>query len=655
MKRNKFHIVVLLYFSLILFKPVKLYAQSQFNETISKAIQNKFNALSDLNNLFEDSKRDTLKMRRLLIESQNSGYLEGEAYALNRLGISYTDISLYEKAIKYHQKANKQALQVKSNSLLVWSLNMEGIVYRRMNRLKPALDCNLEALRIMDTIINPSKDIKRSRSIAQNSIGNIYKTMEQYALAIEYFEASLKTSILLEDKTGLAVNYQNIGTCYEGLGNLDRALSEYQRSLSYGRQLKDSIKGKSICYNSIGVIYAKKKDFLKALDIINEALTMALDINDQFYISKSHSNLGLVYTQVEDFKKASYHLNKAISISKKHDIPLLNSEALLTRSILEKRKGNFEQALFDYQEATEIKNGILNTKSFHYIDDNDEKYHKELNINRFDALAQENKLISDRFNRFRLISLIGLCSLVLILIMGASFVNTRKLNNEKKILTLEQDILRAQMNPHFIFNSLNAIKLYMINNEKENAVYYLNKFSKLIRKILVASKEKNVSLEEELDTMELYMNIENIRFDNTINYHVKIDPTIPIKEIKVPSLFLQPFLENAIWHGLSSKVGDKCICICISKINSSHIRFTVEDNGVGREQASKNKDNILFKRKSVGISLTKERLHNFSKDYLDTYHFEIIDLKGEDGSPIGTKISIDLPVQRTKLVTTAAV
>lgn len=117
-------------------------------------------------------------------------------------------------------------------------------------------------------------------------------------------------------------------------------------------------------------------------------------------------------------------------------------------------------------------------------------------------------------------------------------------------------MLRSQMNPHFIFNSLNSIKFYIFNNEKENTVYYLNKFSKLIRKILIASTEKEISLAEESKTMDLYMNIENIRFSNKINYSHSVDKEIEIDSIKIPSLVLLSFLENALWHGLSSKKQD---------------------------------------------------------------------------------------------------
>src|SRR5690606_3958204 len=125
--------------------------------------------------------------------------------------------------------------------------------------------------------------------------------------------------------------------------------------------------------------------------------------------------------------------------------------------------------------------------------------------------------------------------------------------NEKRVLTLEQKMLRSQMNPHFLFNSLNSIKLYIINNEQKNAVHYLNKFSKLIRKILEASSQREISLAEELETVELYMNIENIRFSNEIDFRIDVDKDIFIDNIKIPSLTLQPFLENSLWHGLSPK------------------------------------------------------------------------------------------------------
>ncbi|MCB0446110.1 MAG: histidine kinase, partial [Gelidibacter sp.] len=207
------------------------------------------------------------------------------------------------------------------------------------------------------------------------------------------------------------------------------------------------------------------------------------------------------------------------------------------------------------------------------------------------------------------------------------------------------------MNPHFIFNSLNSIKLYIINNEKENAVYYLNKFSKLIRKILIASTEKEMSLEEELETMQLYMNIENIRFSNEIDFTINVDKIINTASIKVPSLILQPFLENALWHGLSSKKEDKKIVLSVSKTSEDFVTISITDNGIGRKESERINKNKILKRKSVGIDITKARLSNFSKRYTSDYKLIIEDLYDDNGSPIGTKVIVNIPTRAIVLKT----
>ena len=220
-----------------------------------------------------------------------------------------------------------------------------------------------------------------------------------------------------------------------------------------------------------------------------------------------------------------------------------------------------------------------------------------------------------------------------------------QLKNEKKVLMLEQQMLRSQMNPHFLFNSLNSIKLFIINNEKETAVYYLNKFSKLIRTILSNSQEKEISLKEELETMALYLNIENIRFTEKINYEVKIEDGLNPEEIKIPSLILQPFIENAIWHGLSNKKGDKNLKINIQKIDDFGIRFEIIDNGIGRELAQKIKDSKVSKQTSIGLKLTKERLQNFAKNLSKTTEINFEDMYDAHKNPVGTKAIIIIPIK----------
>lgn len=220
-----------------------------------------------------------------------------------------------------------------------------------------------------------------------------------------------------------------------------------------------------------------------------------------------------------------------------------------------------------------------------------------------------------------------------------------KVKSDKELIELKVSSLRSQMNPHFIFNSLNAIKLYIIDNDKENAVYYLNKFSKLIRKILATTREKEITLADEIETIKLYIDIENIRFSNEIESSFIIDKNLSLSMIKISSLILQPFIENAIWHGLSSKKGTKIITINFGKENNTHLKITITDNGIGRKKSSEIKKKKIHKKESVGIKLTEERLINFCKDYENKYSLNFIDLYNDDKIPIGTKVVLKIPLK----------
>ncbi len=213
---------------------------------------------------------------------------------------------------------------------------------------------------------------------------------------------------------------------------------------------------------------------------------------------------------------------------------------------------------------------------------------------------------------------------------------------ERELAELKVNFLRSQMNPHFIFNSLNSIKLYIINNEKENAVYYLNKFSKFIRKVLEATREKISSLAEELETIRLYVNIENIRFENQINFTVKIENGLDLQGIKVPSLILQSFVENAIWHGLPL-AEQKQLTILVKKESEKEIKITIEDNGIGMKRSKEINRQKFHQRRSIGLQITRERLQIFYKDYEGSYSLTYTELYPEKENP-GTRVELRIPL-----------
>ncbi len=216
-------------------------------------------------------------------------------------------------------------------------------------------------------------------------------------------------------------------------------------------------------------------------------------------------------------------------------------------------------------------------------------------------------------------------------------LNLLKIGFESELKDIHLASLQNQMNPHFIFNALNSIKVFLIENNKEKAVYYLNKFSKLIRKILESSRIESHLLEEELEIISLYLSIENIRFEEEIQYSIKKEPSVTISKIKVPPLILQPFVENAIWHGLMLSPKEKKIVIRVYNDNGV-IKLELKDNGIGREASQQLKQKKSFKKESFGLKLTGERLSFFNQKNKLNYKFEFIDLKDKEGNPTGTKV-----------------
>jgi LytS/YehU family sensor histidine kinase len=217
---------------------------------------------------------------------------------------------------------------------------------------------------------------------------------------------------------------------------------------------------------------------------------------------------------------------------------------------------------------------------------------------------------------------------------------------EKKLANVEMSALLAQMNPHFLFNSLNSIDSYIIRNESKKASEYLNNFARLVRLILQNSRSNYISLKDELESLDLYLQMETLRFANRFEYEIQLPPDIDSSAILIPPMLIQPYVENAIWHGLMHKKDGKQgkVELIISK-REDNLFCVIQDNGIGREKAETFRTQHPGNRKrSMGMQITKDRMEMINKLYSTNTTMQVIDLHDDEGNATGTRVELVIPI-----------
>ena len=220
-----------------------------------------------------------------------------------------------------------------------------------------------------------------------------------------------------------------------------------------------------------------------------------------------------------------------------------------------------------------------------------------------------------------------------------------KATNAHKTAELELQSLRTQLNPHFMFNSLNSIQELILLEENEKSQSYLARFGKLLRMLLENAESPFISLRKEIDFLQLYLGLENLRIPD-LQYSISTDPTLNTEETLIPNMILQPYIENAIWHGLSHKEKDKQLQIRIYRENGT-VNYEIEDNGVGRKKAAELKSLFRQKHQSKGMELLSKRFKLLNEEYSSDINTTITDVI-KNNEVAGTLVRIKVPVKLTE-------
>ncbi len=584
-----------------------------------------------------------------------------QLYVLTSRGLLFQNLGKTDSALFFF---NKVLAYEKDSSLQAPVARVWGNVtnyYRQKGDLKTALSY---ALKSEKYFLTNSK--YRSLALLYQNIAGILYDLNDEKKAFEYDKKTITLAEQHDFRDIMAQSYRNLASTFGELGYADSSMYFYRKSLAVALAI-GRVSEIGFSSQAIGVEYFLSGNMDSAYAYLNRARIIyeENEIIDESY-PYLYCYLGKIETSKRNFTTAETYLLKADSAAQ--SIGYFTDKLEIKRAFkdLYATQGNWQKA-FQYQEQFVVMNDSLqrdeNNKTTRELEKKYDTAKKEKENAELKAANEiQGQKISSR-NKILLATMAAITFLALLLffifrnyrneirhVAVLDKLNLQLTHQRDEILDinklLQLKVLRTQMNPHFIYNCLNAINNLVMKGESDKASNYLLNFSKLLRMILDFSDKTFVDLEDEIKFIQLYLSLEAMRMGNDFSYEVKASGEILSEDIGVPSLLIQPFIENAIWHGLINKSGDKKLTVNFEQGNDIHrLTCTVEDNGIGREKAAEaRRNNHTMLHESKGIRITQERIALLQYQIRNEVSVTISDKVNANQEPEGTLVKLILPV-----------
>jgi tetratricopeptide (TPR) repeat protein len=575
-----------------------------------------------------------------------------------RMGDAYFSLSYYAMRIFNYELAIEVA--------------KKGIIaYHQAGNIKDEIACHNELSKMYEFLGDFENGVdycKKSISIAEQFAKNNSKQIDAVSPGIAMFWMCRLYKIAGDYETALEIIRQarkyfpdqldihSNGLWTAEIGDVHRRMKNYDSAFYYLKRF-DTTKNQPSDFGkpSLAYLYLEQKEYDKALELgtsivkfqkrihrITIPLGWGLLICANAYLKKKDYSAGL-----QNAREALYYL-KII----KGKVLMIDNYKLLSEIF--RNLGKNDSAYYYLHEYTTLKDSLLNRQFLWKLNSYKKEAEEERKISQINLLNKDNQLQQQTLKQESTLKKGLITGLILLLLLGIfifrsltlkrkSELQKQKLESEKKQSDLEMKALRAQMNPHFIFNCLSSINRFILKNEAKTASGYLTRFSRLMRMVLQNSQRKSITLEDELQMLGLYLEMERMRFKNAFDYSINFLNEVEADNIFIPPLVLQPFCENAIWHGLMHKEAEGFLTIEL-RIEDAILICTITDNGVGREKAENLKSKTAEKEKSMGLKITADRLALSNNGKNVSTAFEIEDLKDESGAATGTKVIVRICV-----------
>jgi tetratricopeptide (TPR) repeat protein len=550
------------------------------------------------------------------------------AHALDR-GFHYLKTNV-DSSFKYALETFALSARV-SPEMKAYATNLQGEMLLQLGNTEKALELFKEGLRIRLSWDNPMDS--GGISFLYNQVGDVYwhskdttQAVENYRLSMRWTPAYAYFHPLHE---GICSRLCNMGRACLGRHQIDSAKWYATQSARVGDRVS------SLTDLFWGDIAQSEAKHLAAISYFRSAARLAVHHDHNLDIAlQSYQRLAQAFAATHQRDSAMVYARRAFAIANElHENASIGRTGLALASLFRDR-GSYDSALFYQQKVIESLE-----KQF-----SSEKERQALNT-YFNGKIREQDVVAKKKEYYSTLWLYGLFGGLLVLVLLAIFFRIRlKSRYDRKMKEIEMRALRAQMNPHFIFNCLGSINRYIVKSDTKTASNYLTKFAKLIRLILDNSSSDHISLNAEIQTLQLYLDMESLRFDGGFDYEIQKGENLEEDSICLPSMLIQPYVENAIWHGLLQKEERGKLWIRFKKISGHTLQAEIEDNGIGRKNAAELKSKDAIRQKSYGMQVSSDRIKIINNLYKLNNSVTVHDLFDERGGATGTKIVLKIPV-----------
>lgn len=573
------------------------------------------------------------KLDSLQLAYKNADNDSVKIFFLNELSWEFINSNL-DSAVFFCEKSLELCKQNDYPMMRAQAYSNQGAIFKRKGEHEKAIDFYIKAFKISEQL-NDKKAIANSYI----NIGSLYRLLRENKKAKENYNKALPLFEELHDTHGIAKVYNQIGNVYaddeHGGEDLDLAIDYYIKSIYLREQLKDQHKI-AIGKLSLANVYIKKGDDKNALKTYNEVLEIFKQNSDKKGQAITLSNMSHFLFTRKQYQEAIKKTLQALELGKEIKMVdfVIHCHDQLYYIYTELK--NYEEALHHYKIAANMHDSIYNENKLKQFAEMETKYQSEKKEQEIALLNEQNKIKDIKLaqKNSQLFYLGGGVLLVIIIVVlvfttQRAKASKKEANFARRQAELKQQALRAQMNPHFLFNSLNSIQRIYVEGNMLLANDYMADFSTLLRSILNNSDKEHISLKEDLQMLELYLTMEKVRTNEMVNYEIQIDEGIDLQNTKIAPMLIQPFVENAIWHGILPNKKKGTVKIELNKKGDHMIQCIIKDNGIGIVTSRENKKSQHI---SKGMQLTNERLGAKGN---------IIEEELAEG---GTKITVNIPV-----------